>query len=394
MEKEQLREILGWDKCEECGECLGSCPYMQLSKDQAIAQMKEINRGGFVGSETFEQCYSCAACDMYCPNDAHPFERMQFDLDQRYKRDGLPKRASYLMPSRQPNFRQSLGFDREERALHQRWASPEPPGRVVLYPGCNLLAMPRLAEGALFEELPVWGRWDLCCGEMYWRMGLLDPVQEQSQKLVDFYRKAPVDEMVFLCPACYRTFDHILPTQFGARFSFKRTFFTDWLNGQLEQGRFKITEPLTGSVVIHDSCHGRLLGEGFMNSQRQLLERLGLRVHEAQADKEQGLCCGVAAGCHNYSVIDLIKGGLKELDRLNRSEGDKAAVYCGGCMLTFAALHYLKPMGKRPVHTLELLRRAMGEKPAHSRRKRAVQMLAGIGRHALPSYFSKETFRL
>jgi Fe-S oxidoreductase len=145
MNKEDLRDILNWDKCEECGQCLMNCRYMDFSEQEAIEEIKKINKGDVASSKVMKRCISCYACDAFCPNDAYPYERIHYNWDQRYKKDGLPIRASYLMPTRRPNFRQDLHYSSKEKALHEKWANKTPPAKVVLYPGCNLLSMPLLA---------------------------------------------------------------------------------------------------------------------------------------------------------------------------------------------------------------------------------------------------------
>lgn len=392
MNKEDLRDILNWDKCEECGQCLINCRYMDFSEQEAIEEIKKINKGDVASSKVMKGCISCYACDAFCPNDAHPYERIHYNWNQRYKKDGLPIRASYLMPTKRPNFRQDLPYSSKEKALHEKWASQTPPAKVVLYPGCNLLSMPLLAQGKIFDKLPVWGSWDLCCGEMYFRMGFLNPVTKIAEKLTMFYKDKDIEEMVFICPAGYNMFTNVLPKQFGAEFSFKTTFFTDWFANEWDKGTFEVRNRLHEDVVMHDSCHARILGNDFMDRQRFLLERLGLTIHETPQNKFHGLCCGMAAGCNKYSGLDIFLNGMRQLWALDRAGGDEAAIYCTGCLLTLSCIRLLNPFGKKLVHTLEYVREALGEDVPRRNQIRALWVLLGIARHALPVYFSSKKF--
>lgn len=367
---------------------------MQFTREQAIDEIRMINRGETAKSRAVRDCMSCYACNAFCPHDAHPYERIHYDWDVRYRAHGLPRRASYLMPGRRPNFRQDLRFSRRERELHARWGADTPPARTCLYPGCNLLAMPLLAEGAIFEALPVWGRWDLCCGEMFFRMGLREPTARIAERLTAFYRDKPIDELVFVCPAGYNMFTHVLPEQFGAHFTFKTTFFTDWFMEQQRQGRFPTRTPLQGSTVVHDSCHARVLGETFMEKQRELLRTLGLSVSETEPNRGHGLCCGVAAGCNRYSLFDLMREGRRALRALDQAPGETITAYCTGCLLTLGIFRLINPFGKQPVHLVAYVREAMGETVARGNTMKALQMVAGIGRHALPYYLSRARFTL
>jgi Fe-S oxidoreductase len=391
MKPSDLREVLNWDACVECGECLVNCRYIEFSREEAVREIKKINRGDTAG--ILEKCVSCYACDAFCPHGAHPYERIISGWDERNKRQGLPLRAAYLMPGRRPNFREDIRFYASEKEILKKWNQPEPPAETVLYPGCNLLAMPFLATGKIFELLPVWGNFDLCCGEMFFRTGNLDKARQIAERLTLFYRDKPLREMVFVCPACYNMFTNVLPQQFGAHFSFKTTFLTDWLTAALDDGRLTVNRPLTGSVVMHDSCHARVLGGDFMESQRAILKRLGLTVHETPENRKHGLCCGMAAGANRFSVVDLVKNALRQLLALDRADGDAAAIYCTGCLLMLSCVRPLSPFGKPLVHPLEYIRRALGETVPRRNIPRSLSITAGILSHSLPWYFSRGTFR-
>jgi len=365
---------------------------MNVSPQDAIREIKNINQGNT--SFILNHCISCYACNIFCPNNAHPYERILFGMKERYDNRGLPKRASYLLPGRRPNFREDLKYDKAEKNLHEKWGADTPPAKTVLYPGCNLLSMPLLATGSIFEKLPVWGRWDLCCGEMYFRTGLLDKVRQTAEELSRFYKTKDIDEMVFVCPACYNMFTTVLPQQFGASFDFKTTFFTDWFLRELGNNTFSIKKKLSGSVVIHDSCHGRILGNEFMDKQRRLLEDMGLVVHETPLNKDKGLCCGMAAGAQKFSVVDLIKNSLRQLITLDRSKGKQTAIYCTGCLLMLSAVRPMKPFGKKMRHFLEYIRNALGENITRKNIPRALSIFKGITVHSVPYHFNSKTFKL
>ena len=387
-----MRETLGWERCRECGECLVNCRYMHFSREEAINEIRHIKRGELEDSRAVRGCMSCYACNAFCPEEAHPYERIHYAWDERYRRTGLPWRASYLLPHQRPNFRHSLRYTAAERALQRQWDSPTAPGRVCLFPGCNLLAMPLLATGRLFEDLPVWGSWELCCGEMYFRMGLLDVVARVAERLTNFYQRNPVDELVFVCPAGYNMFTHVLPDQFGAIFDFRTTFITDWITERLERGSLEVGRPLQRSAVVHDSCHARVLGEAFMDSPRALLASLGVQAIETPRSRSHGLCCGVAAGCRSYSLVDLVACGLRELTTLDLTDAAEVVVYCTGCLHTLAIFRLMNPFGKPIVHLLEYVRYSLGEDAPGRHTKRALQMAAGILTHAATSYLSRKRF--
>ena len=162
----------------------------------------------------------------------------------------------------------------------------------------------------------------------------------------------------------------------------------------MKSDTFKIKETLSGRVVIHDSCHGRILGKDFMDKQRYLLQRLGLEVCETEPHRDKGLCCGMAAGAKKFSVVDLVLNSLKQLIALDRSKGNQTAIYCTGCLLMLSAVRPMKPFGKKMRHFLEYIRNALGEKVPRKNVSRALSIFKGITIHSLPFHFSSKTFRL
>jgi Fe-S oxidoreductase len=228
---------------------------------------------------------------------------------------------------------------------------------------------------------------------MYFRTGLLDPTKKTAEKLTAFYRDKDIDEMVFICPAGYNMFTNVLPLQFGAHFNFKTRFFTDWMTDALDRGMFEIKRKLDKSVVIHDSCHARVLGSNFMDDQRRLLKRLGMTIKETPLNKEKGLCCGMAAGANKFSVTDLTRSAVQGLSALDSADGEEIGIYCSGCLLMLSTARPLNPFGKKLVHFLEYIRYSLGEEVPRRNMKRAVSIMKGVALHSLPHYFSKKYFQ-
>ncbi|MEA3223693.1 MAG: hypothetical protein U9P49_11095 [Thermodesulfobacteriota bacterium] len=129
-----------------------------------------------------------------------------------------------------------------------------------------------------------------------------------------------------------------------------------------------------------------------MDAQRFLLERLGLTIHETPQNKTHGLCCGVAAGCNKYSGLDIFLNGMRQLWTLDRAEGNDAAIYCTGCLVTLSCFRLLSPFGKRLMHIIEYVRQALGEDVERKNKIRALQIVSGIAGHVLPVYFSSKKF--
>ena len=75
-------------RCKECGECLVNCRYLSLSREEAVRAIRALNAGE--PSIVHERCISCYACDAFCPQNAHPYERIISRWNERYKEHGSP----------------------------------------------------------------------------------------------------------------------------------------------------------------------------------------------------------------------------------------------------------------------------------------------------------------
>nr|HPN11017.1 hypothetical protein [Spirochaetota bacterium] len=107
-----------------------------------------------------------------------------------------------------------------------------------------------------------------------------------------------------------------------------------------------------------------------------------------------GLCGGVAAGCRDYSLLDLARCGIRGLAAIDRTKADEAGVYCTGCLLTLGIFRLASPFGKRLRHIVEYARESIGETVERTNTRKAMRMALGIGLNALPRYFDPRRFKL
>lgn len=388
-------EFFNYEDCDLCGDCLTRCQYMKIDQAEAVEEMKQL----IAGEPTrivHRKCISCYACDAFCPHDCHPYELIIRSWHERYRERGLPVRASYLMPASSPNFRTDIikSMAPWERGLLREWRETPPEGEYVLYPGCNALTLPHLLDAPFMEGVPICGDFDLCCGEMYFRMGLFDVVARTAQKLTQYYADRDIGTMLFICPAGLNMFRNVLPSYFGAEFSFKTKYLGEYLWDKVVTGELEIKRKFKKSIAVHDSCHGRILGEEVTGSARKLYELMGLQMREMTPNIEEGLCCGMAAGCRSYRPDDMYFAAAKELRAAQKTGADELATYCTGCHLTLAMLRWLYPTRQPVHHLLEYLKEATGEEEYNPAPMRTLRMLANVGVNAVPQLLSRKTFRI
>ncbi len=380
-------------RCTLCGECFTRCRYLDLSREQAIAEIQRLIQGQPTRA-VLQACTGCASCDAFCPEQAEPYQLILERWERRFRETGLPARASYMLPLERPNYREDMveKMAPRERELLAQWQAAPAAGEV-LYPGCNLLTVPLLFDLKVLQALPVSGDWSLCCGEPFYRLGAFDLVERIAAGLTAYYSTRSIRKMVFACPACLNMFRKILPQRFGASFNFECEYLVPWLLRKLDAGEIRVRQLLGRTVSVHDSCHGRLLGEEVMGQTRELYRRLGLQLLELKSHHENGICCGIAAGCNRQMPQDIVTVGRRALRKGLGAGTREMAVYCTGCYLHLGIIQRLAPTPQKLMHTLEYLAEAAGEQVPRRLETKARAMLWNIVTKPLPKMLSRRRYR-
>lgn len=371
------------EHCNECGACLAACPYIKMDRERAAREMRRLRAGRY--SMVLDRCAGCAACEALCPHGCRPYALIRYRWYERYKRDKLPERARFLLPHSAPNFRSSVRLSsQDEKFIATLRRAPD--GKRALFTGCNALLLPHQLRSRAVASLDVFGAFDFCCGEMYYRMGLLDHARQCALRIKELLKNSPVREMLFLCSACMNMFKNIYPNEYGVRFDFDMEFMSDELLRKLDKGEIEVKRPLRGPVAVHDSCHAKLMGGGLWESTRSLVRALGADTVECTHTREKSLCCGVAAGCCAFSPIDLGVAAARRLLEFDATGARVAAAYCNGCFLTLDTVRVAFPTRTPVVPLWDLAQTAIGDPPpAGAGRRITRQMLLGVLTNALPA---------
>jgi Fe-S oxidoreductase len=219
-------------------------------------------------------------------------------------------------------------------------------------------------------------------------------MEKIAAHLTAYYADKKIQKMVFACPACLNMFRTVLPRDFGARLDFECEYIVTWLLREMDAGRLTVTHPLNRTVTVHDSCHGRVMGAEIMDPTRELYRRLGLKVLEMKRHHENGLCCGIAAGCSNYMPHTILGAARRELREGAVTGVGEMAIYCTGCYLMLNIADHLVRTGQDLTHTLELVGEAVGEKLPRTVSGRTFSILANITKKAIPLMVSRKRYKV
>ncbi len=343
------------------------------------------------------KCASCFACDYICPEGCNPAELVLQRWYEHYKEKGLPLRARYFSPHEPLNFRTHVvsKMPADERELIRSWADLSP-AEEILYPGCNIITAPFVTRTKALEGMDIRGTLDYCCGETYYRMGLLEEVQKVARRLERYFKTLGVKRVNVLCTAGCNMFMNVLPS-FGVDFNFEVRPYLPVILGKLDSGELTVTNRLEGTATIQESCYGKHLGEAYMDVPRRILEHIGLEIIEEKKSRNRALCCGIAGGFSpdsGYHIMDLTRATVNSLLQARGARADYTVSYCAGCLQMLTVGRKLFPVGAPPYHLLELLALAMGEKMEHPMKGRASAFLGGVLRHQGPLTFSGKRYRI
>jgi Fe-S oxidoreductase len=349
-------------------------------------------------SAVLRACTSCMACNLFCPEDCRPANLILDRWHAAYEREGLPTRAAYFLPHARPNFRTDIlaRLPPDERQAVARWGEDRPTPEF-LYPGCNLITTPYLTFSRQFEGVEIRGGLDFCCGEMLFRMGLYEPLEQVARRLTAWFRRLGAERVTLVCTAGLNMLRHVLP-QFGADFSgIAFTPYLAQLLERLESGDLGEVYPLGWTVTVQDSCHARLVEPRFAWLPRRVLEAIGCQVQEAPRNREEQLCCGIGGGFSHgsaYHPLDLLRSARATSRDHRRVAADATCAYCSGCLEMLSVARVADPNLRPVFHVLELVQMAIGETPRRRQGTLARQFLLGTARRQFPRLLSRERFWL
>jgi Fe-S oxidoreductase len=364
-------------RCKLCGKCLELCPQIDLSPSQAKEEKLNLLEGK--PSRVLSECSSCFACMSFCPNDADPHGLILYRWHEK-RANGPPFYLQPVLPgakSPNPISEVARAYSPKEKEFYDTFLE-HAGGQEVLYLGCNQLFDPLLAISPLLKDLKAVASPDLCCGEPVYRLGLLDQFEDAARKWVEHWRAVAPSKMVFFCPACYNVVTNIYPKRLGIEIDFPTLTVFDWI-----EEKIKIIDPpkpLGMSVMLHDSCHAKMLGNSFYAQVRRIFSWAGIEVIEMKNSKTRSLCCGFASIAPRLNPVDVITQGRGRVAEARRSGADALAVYCNGCGVLFSVINRYSPRRIKVYHLLELLELACGRQPAHMSHQNAGRLAAATAR--------------
>jgi Fe-S oxidoreductase len=220
---------------------------------------------------------------------------------------------------------------------------------------------------------------------MYFRMGLYEQMEQIAQRVTHYLRdQLQVNKIWTLCIGDLDVLQHTLP-QFGADLSgIDVDNYQKVILQKLESGELPIVQPLSGTVAIQDSCHGRTMDPSIFELPRKLLQLIGLEVMEPPYSKEAQICCGIACGFSHksaYSKMRLMKGTGRALKNMKAAKSKYICADCSGCLQSLGFAQKMTLSCPPIYHILELIQLAIGEPLRQRHKEMGSQLFMGALSH-------------
>lgn len=164
---------------------------------------------------------------------------------------------------------------------------------------------------------------------------------------------------VLVVPECGHAY-HALRWQaaelYGKPLPFRVLHVTEYLTEQLDSGQLKLHSAKNGSVTFHDPCQLVRKG-GVTGAPRQLMQALGLDLHELENNRAFSFCCGGGGGVLDIKRAAPLRYRAMEpkLREIDDSGAETFLTSCSDCRATFddARVHF--NWDKSPQSLIELV---------------------------------------
>lgn len=390
------------DLCDLCGLCFHMCPVLELPLDESKAEIQRLIKG-LESKYVLSKCNTCLSCNLYCPQNAKPYQLILERWNDIYKKRGAPPLYYFVCPTENGNIWQLLNLflSNQERRWIYKWMYYTPKSEDTLFLiGSYTHLLPFIVGGSrLVEYFKPIDRIDQWEGGAYlYQGGYLDVVQRIAERTKLDFDGWGSQNVVASLDALHYLFSDVHPKEMGVKHNQNFINFHQWLLDNINSGVISLPNKLDLTVTVHDNCYSKANGNVYWENPRKILEKCGCSIHEMKHIKQDALCCGFGAGASwvkNISLpFDMISEGVKKFKEAEETGATALVSYCSGCLYLMWAIKELINSKIDLFHIVEVIRMAMGEKLNYPKDhiKRAWDIIAIITYSLLLSTFKKNFY--
>ena len=388
--------------CDICGICLHKCPVLNLPLEEAKIEFMNLIEGK-KSKYALQKCNTCFSCNIYCPQNANPYQLILERWNDLYQTRGAPPLYRFVCPTEVPNIWQMLNIflASKEKAWIHKWMNYEPkPNDEVLLIGNYTHLFPFIIGGSkildFFKPIDLIDDWE--GGAYLYQGGYLDVVKKIAEQTKKEFDSWGVKKIVATLDAVEYIFSEVHEKEMNVSHEQSFQNLNQWLLESISSGKLKLENKLNLSVTVHDNCYSKALGGAYWDDPREILELCGCNIKEMKHIKQDSLCCGFGAGASwvkNISIpFDIIYEGTKKFKEAEDTGASALITYCTGCYYLLWATKELMRSKLDIFHVIEITRMAMGEKLnyPHDHVSRAWDIITIISYSLLQSMFKRNFF--
>jgi Fe-S oxidoreductase len=324
------KQLLNLDACTKCGRCHEACPARAvgapLSPRDVILSLREFAKAtlesgavpdaaeldvhgkspGQVAQETLWSCRTCMACVEICPV-AVEHVPIIVQMRRRLVEDGamdplLTKTLQTIHKSgnsfgeskrKRAAWTKTLPFavkDARKEPVDVLWfvgdyASFDPRNQKVTQTFAALLHEAGVDFGILYEA-------ESNAGNDVRRVGEEGLYEVLANANIAAMAGASFKTIVTTDPHSYNTIRNEYP-DFGGKFQIQH--YTSFVRRLFDEGRLRVTAPLSYRTTFHDPCHLGRFNKGY-EAPRAILGLLGCELVEMARSRDNSFCCGAGGG--------------------------------------------------------------------------------------------------
>lgn len=406
IEQFTWKNYLDWYSCTECGRCQDMCPahnsekplspkelsislrnflYRKQGKliDQINGNPVNADEAGFIADdkqllgetidhEVLWSCTTCRACEEACPVF---IEYVQEIVDMRRNlvlvQGTFPAEVQNVFVNMERNYN-PWGIGYTERG---NWAkeigvqtlAENNDVEYLYFAGCAAnfddknkkvaIALSKLLQKA-GVKFGILANEEKCTGDAARRIGNEYLAQTLMKENIATFEQYKVKKVIASCPHCFNSIKNEF-TQFGGHYEV--IHHTQFLADLVAKGVLKPQNKIEKNIVYHDSCYlGRY--NNVYDAPREILQSIpGVKLFEAELNKEKGRCCGAGGG--RMWIEEKVGKRVNEmrLGDLKETKADTAATACPFCKIMVSdAINQTKTENMNTQDVVELLAESVG----------------------------------
>lgn len=322
--------------CINCGICLQKCPVMNMDKAQSISEFIKLLNGE-EPDRVLNECTFCFSCNSFCRQGLKPYALIMERMVEKNRRNGkeLPATSRYMFTGEgETNYFYDLykAGSAEDKAILDRWTVVPARTKETLFVGCFGRSVPQsIATSKVMANLPIYAPRDACCGELSYRFGDYEVFTRTVDRTRKLLESLDTDRLICYCGSCNNFLGNIWPDYHGVKLPFEIISLWEWMWMKYKAGELTVKRPLSGKIVITDSCYSSELGNNFYESIRGLHEVVGMEVVELKNNRQHSLSCGFASRLRNNDESQVQIEAAKKVEQIENTGVTDVSCYCPGC---------------------------------------------------------------